>query len=88
MDCQPAQIASREFPGGASDLSKYRWVMLSDIGLNTLLLHYDKFFWSMAIPNRLKCDRGQRRRRRRDCHDWRLHDASGDRGKGDRWNTL
>ncbi len=53
VDHLPAHRASREFPATVEAFQQYSFVMLSDIGANTLLLHPDTFNRSVVLPNRL-----------------------------------
>lgn len=53
IDYQPSHVAARDFPSTARALSDYACVILSDIGVNTLLLHPDTFVRSRPLPNRL-----------------------------------
>ena len=49
----PNHIANREFPLSLKELNKFNLIILSDIGVNTLLLHPDTFSNSKPFPNRL-----------------------------------
>lgn len=53
VDFLPNHLAPSQFPTSGEELGRYRVVMLSDIGTNTLLLHPDTFARSQATPNRL-----------------------------------
>jgi uncharacterized membrane protein len=53
VDYQPSHVANRAFPITRKDLQRYRCVVLSDIGTNTLLLHPDTFVRSKSLANRL-----------------------------------
>jgi len=55
----PNHLAPRDFPTTAEELDRYDAVILSDIGVNTLLLHPDTFVRSKAMPNRAQL-----------LHDW------------------
>jgi len=50
----PNHLANREFPLSIEELDKFNLVILSDIGVNTLLLHPETFENSKSFPNRLK----------------------------------
>jgi uncharacterized membrane protein len=50
----PAHQAAAEFPSTLEALKRYRVLMLSDIGANTLLLHPDVWLHGKTVPNRLK----------------------------------
>ena len=50
----PNHVANREFPFSMEELNKFNLVILSDIGVNTLLLHPDTFANSKSFPNRLE----------------------------------
>lgn len=50
----PAHQAAAEFPTTLEALKRYRVLMLSDIGANTLLLHPDVWLHGKTVPNRLK----------------------------------
>lgn len=50
----PNHMAAREFPLTIKELATYDVVILSDIGVNTLLLHPDTWEHGERRPNRLK----------------------------------
>jgi uncharacterized membrane protein len=50
----PAHQAANEFPFTMEELDRYRVVILSDIGANSLLLHSDVWLHGKPVPNRLK----------------------------------
>jgi uncharacterized membrane protein len=50
----PAHQAATDFPTTIEGLRRYRAVILSDIGANTLLLHPDVWLHGRTVPNRLK----------------------------------
>ncbi|MCL6568140.1 MAG: glutamine amidotransferase [Meiothermus silvanus] len=52
VDFLPNHEAARKFPASIEALRKYRVVILSDIGSNTLLLHPDTFSKSMRVADR------------------------------------
>jgi len=54
VDYIPNHLAPKTFPDTLDELRKYKAVVLSDIGSNTLLLHPDVFGRSLARPNRLE----------------------------------
>lgn len=49
----PNHLAPARFPIDLDGLRRYRAILLSDIGTNTLLLHPDTFEQSRSTPNRL-----------------------------------
>lgn len=49
----PAHVAASDFPYTVSELKQYDVVVLSDIGVNTLLLSRDVFVLSQRRPNRI-----------------------------------
>ena len=53
VDYLPNHLASAQFPIDLDGLRRYRVVMLSDIGANTLLLHPDTWERSWPMANRL-----------------------------------
>jgi uncharacterized membrane protein len=52
VDYLPNHLAARDFPLTAQALEAYGAVILSDIGVNTLLLHPDTFERSVPLPDR------------------------------------
>lgn len=58
VEHQPNHVAASDFPGTSAELARYRVVVLSDIGANTLLLHPDTFDRSLPGPDRLEAIRG------------------------------
>ncbi|MBW7882405.1 MAG: cytoplasmic protein [Caldilineaceae bacterium] len=50
----PGHLASTNFPDDRRELERYRAVLFSDIGADTLLLHPKTFLHSEVCPNRLK----------------------------------
>jgi uncharacterized membrane protein len=50
----PAHEAANAFPFTIDELVRYRVVILSDIGANSLLLHPDVWLHGKPVPNRLK----------------------------------
>jgi uncharacterized membrane protein len=53
VDYMPSHIAATKFPVDLASLRAFDVVILSDIGVNTLLLHPDTFERSKRMPNRL-----------------------------------
>ncbi len=53
VDYLPNHLAAAQFPSDLDGLRRYRVVMLSDIGANTLLLHPDTSERSVPTANRL-----------------------------------
>ena len=54
LDYLPSHLANDSFPSTPDALAAYDVVMLSDIGLNTLLLPTKTFTQSIPSPNRLE----------------------------------
>ncbi|MFV2065076.1 MAG: glutamine amidotransferase [Chloroflexota bacterium] len=53
VDYLPNHVAATDFPETADELSAYGVVILSDIGVNTLLLHPETFEHSIPRPDRI-----------------------------------
>ena len=53
VDYLPNHVAATEFPDTAQELGVYDVVLLSDIGVNTLLLHPETFAHSIPKPDRV-----------------------------------
>jgi uncharacterized membrane protein len=52
VDYLPNHVAAREYPLTTEALADYGCLILSDIGVNTLLLHPDTFERSVPLPDR------------------------------------
>ena len=50
----PAHLVLEEFPGTVEELQQYDAVIVSDVGVNTFLLHPNTFNKSIPTPNRLQ----------------------------------
>jgi uncharacterized membrane protein len=54
VDFLPNHVAPTRFPSSAAELAAYGWVILSDIGTNTLLLAPSTWERGESTPNRLE----------------------------------